>query len=329
MKKTRVRDGAVLANYFLKDCDDVNHAQLLDGDTRALVSCRDSDAILLYDLETNRKLWIAGGNASTLALIDEDGRAVDALWHGQHNAEWFGDSTVFLFDNAQGAPEPTPSSVKKVAIDAEAGTATLVWSYAFVDAYPGADAYPSGYSEVFGDADRLPSGNVLGVWWPRHLSPSAGLSFDVQLAEVTPAKEVAWSLEFANTGFYAGACVDDPDPGCERIIRTGWKVYSAERFYDAPLVSAASLAKRDDGGAALAFAAHAGCKHSAPTAATWTLADAAGATRARGRFDFAPHFGETRVAVDLPTLADVAGLTLTVADEWDNRRAAALDVRRR
>ena len=55
-------DGRVLENYFLRDCDDVNHAQLLDGDTRALVSCRDSDSILLYDLKTNATLWVAGGN---------------------------------------------------------------------------------------------------------------------------------------------------------------------------------------------------------------------------------------------------------------------------
>ena len=50
-------------------------------------------------------VWIAGGAAGNLTLIDEDGGVHPPgtnLWSGQHNAEYVGDDEYCLFDNQEG-----------------------------------------------------------------------------------------------------------------------------------------------------------------------------------------------------------------------------------
>ena len=233
------------------------------------------------------------------------------------------------------------SAVKRVRVDAAQKTATLVWQHAPVDAYPTAARFPTGYSEVFGDADLLPNGNVLSAWWPRHLAPGDGVDFDVQLLQVTPGKDVAWSLSFANTGHFSGPCETIDDAGCERLVLDGWKIYSAEHFYDAPRVSNAAAtpaAARDgdargDGGATqatydVAFDAHAPFKRNAPSRGTWTLRDAAGADVATGDLEFDAHFRTRSYVVAVDGLdAAAAPFVVRVADEFANHADAQITMR--
>ena len=321
VQKRRVRDGAALEKHSMEGCVDVNHAQLLQEDTLVLVSCRDSDSVLLWDLAAGAPVWVAGGANSTLKLIDEAGDAVESLWYGQHNAELFGESTLLLFDNAQGGPFPEISSVKRVAVDAAAGTATLAWSYSPVDGYPSAARFPAGYAEVFGDADLLPNGNVLATWWPRHLAPADGVAFDAQLVQITPDKDVAWSLDFSNTGRFVGACERIEDDGCERLVRAGWKVYSAEHFYDGPRASRATL-----DGSRLSFFAHAPFKRNAQAPGSWSLETAAGGVVASGELQFPAHFREAAFEVDAAPAVDGAPYVLAVADVDGHRFAVDVDV---
>ena len=249
------------------------------------------------------------------------GDAVESLWYGQHNAELFGESTLLLFDNAQGGPFPEISSVKRVDIDAAAGTATLAWSYYPVDGYPSAARFPAGYAEVFGDADLLPNGNVLATWWPRHLAPADGIAFDAQLVQITPDKDVAWSLDFSNTGRFVGACEHIEDDGCERLVRAGWKVYSAEHFYDGPRASRATL-----DGSRLSFFAHAPFKRNAQAPGSWSLETAAGGVVASGELQFPAHFREAAFEVDAAAAVDGAPYVLAVADVDGHRFAVDVDV---
>ena len=91
-----------------------------------------------------------------------------------------------MFDNAY---DPTAqvfvgdSRLLVVRVNEEASTATLVWEYKL------------GYnSSVFGDNDRLPTGNLLGSGWPG--KPTNSTSFDAQIVEVVrETGELAWSAE--------------------------------------------------------------------------------------------------------------------------------------
>ena len=294
-------DGAVVAEF-----DDVcpsggmNHVQLLDNETRALVSCRYSNAIVLYDLEARAPIWVAGGDDATVAVA-----GLARPWAGQHNAEMFGDE-IYVFDNAYG--QETPSRVLRLRVDGPE-EASVDWSYDLP--FP----FPHGYAEFFGDADKLPNGNCLASWWPAKLAPSLGLTADVSFVEIARGGEVAWRMDFSNTGATVGGpCVDDGDVGCERSKNLGWKAYSVERFYDGPVVYDAGLV---DG--ALKFTAHAALKRQRPSPGTWTLLDADDAVLSTGAFDFAKHSLPTKVHLDAPAASARGAFDarrLAVEDEW-------------
>jgi len=248
-------------------------------------------------------VWIAGGAAGNLTLIDEDGGVHPPgtnLWSGQHNAEYFGNDQYFLFDNQYG--QMTPSRLLVFDVDERAGTATVTYAYTFFD------SWPHGYSEVFGDNDRLPTGNMLTCWWPNALSPAKSLQYDVQLLEVTHAAEIAWKLNV----FGRHECLADSDDLCDRNIQVGWKVYSLEKLYARPPLYNGTLLN-----GTLAFTTHTQFKTSAKTTGAWRLA-LAGDTLAAAPFDWEAHFRATTVSTlvdaDVP---DGATLGLYVTNEFE------------
>jgi hypothetical protein len=301
--------GAVLRSFPATQSGYMNHAQIFEKDTRALISYRLANTVAMFDMETGEELWSAGGTGGTLDLINLDGSRIPAgtnsIWYGQHNAEYFGDESVYLFDNAY--ERETPSRLIKVRVDVEAKTATVEWAHVIFD------SYPHGYSDVFGDADRLPSGNVLATWFTGALYPEKGLDFDAQIVQITPDHETAWSMAFKNTQYVLGGapCVAEGDAGCERSIKTGWKMYSAEMFYEGPRVKNAAVAD-----ATLMFSAAAAFKRKEASDATWTLA-ADEAVLATGAFSFPAYHRAVDAEFALPA-APPAGvpLTLTVSDEF-------------
>ena len=311
--KTKLRrvdtdSGEILEMFAFDSGDhDMNHCQLIDGDDTAILSFRLTNGVKRYHLGSRQTIWTAGGSEGTLDVVDEAGTNLGphaTLWRGQHNAEWFGDDTFYAFDNQYNTTRP--SRVVKVEVDTVKNTATLAWSYVFFD------AYPEGQSGEFGDADLLPSGNVLASWWPGKLKPAAGLDFDVQMIEVTEDKRRAWSMSFIN----AGPGLEGTD-GLDRDTAYGWKLYSAERFYDAPVVD--GDAARLSGGA-LAFTAHSAFKRQNTSPASWRLTDANGVEYGAGGFDFPAYWrgADVAAAVDVPDGVD--DLALAVTDEFGRTR---------
>ena len=328
------RDGSEVAAYGVcADPGGMNHAQLLEGDTRALVSCRSTNSVVLYDVANEAVLWSVGGEDATLALVG------DVFWAGQHNAELFGDA-VYLFDNALSCDDScddvaggvddgssaaddggadvdcyaacdggTPSRVLRFRVDEARATATVDWTWEVP--LP----FPVGYAKIFGDADLLPGGDVLTSYWFGRLAPSLGATADATFAQITPEKAVAWQMEFFNSGdTVGGKCDKDGDAGCERSQTRGWKAYSVERFYDGPVVYDAGLV---DG--ALKFTAHAALKRQRPSPGTWTLLDADDAVLSTGAFDFAKHSLPTKVHLDAPAASARGAFDarrLAVEDEW-------------
>lgn len=182
-----LKEGRVLRSYKTM-VGDINHVQLLHNDTAALISDRSNSAVYYYNLLTEEVEWILKG-----------------LFRGQHNAEYFGDG-IYVFDNNWGGDYSRLLTIQ----DGE-----IVWEYKL-----------PGYSEVFGDNDRLPTGNVLATWWPKDINAATGPA-DVNIIEVTRAKEIAWEMS-VGTGCDTNNCTRD--------YRKGWKIYSADRFYGTPLV---------------------------------------------------------------------------------------------
>ena len=163
----------------------MNHLTLYDNDTKAFLSARSTNCIWHWELPfvetptrdnnqnyTANANYIVGGSYGDYTLIDLDGSAYSpgtsgydtlngglaSLWAGQHNVEYYGDDLILMFDNGYDVQMDTfvtNSRMLVVRLDGENMTATLEWEHKM------------GYnSSIFGDCDRLPSGNMVGCSWP-------------------------------------------------------------------------------------------------------------------------------------------------------------------
>ena len=164
-----------------------NSAQLLEGDDEPhvmLVSLRNLDRILAIDTDTSEVVWTVGRDGD-FALVDAQGDPLpDEQWfEGQHalEAHW---PRVLLFDNGPQAlrSDGTSSRALEIEIDTENKLVKQTWSY----------ADSSVHEALGGDANRLPSGNVLMT------QPHWGNVWDdrSKIVEVTPAGDVVWRLDF-------------------------------------------------------------------------------------------------------------------------------------
>ncbi len=226
-----------LAHVKTHRLGDPNHAQLVEDDAVAYISSRSTNGIVKVNTTDDATVWVLGGEYGHFNITDFDGTTYPpgaTLWAGQHNAEYFGDAEFCMFDNQYDMGNN--SRLLCVTIDDEdARLASLTWEYQFDD-----------YSTHFGDNDRLPTGNMLGCYWPMYQygGNASADQYDERALEVTrPGGAIAWKLDLK------GPACDETE--CERTSGEGWTFYSIERFYEAPLLYNMSCA---DG--KLKFSAH-------------------------------------------------------------------------
>ena len=168
------------------------------------------------------------------------------------------------------------------------------------------------YSNIFGDNDRLPTGNMLACYWP-----SSTMDYDNQFSAkiveiVRETSELAFEVKVVAEAMSEPEC---PDDVCD--IRDGFFMYSVERFYDAPLVWDASYDRKTG---ALTFRTANTYKQSSKYDGSWAVSDADGATRASGTFTFDAYWRATRVDADAG--ADLDGdLTLVVTNQHGTDRS--------
>ncbi|KAH8052576.1 voltage-gated potassium channel [Aureococcus anophagefferens] len=128
------------------------------------ISSRQTDAIVKMDVE-GKVEWTLGGEYGDYEIEDSDGtvyKAGKTVWSGQHNAEFFGEDEFCMFDN-QEKPDNHYSHSRLLCVKLEKDGSTRRGVVTF--------SYSMGaYTPHFGDADRLPTGNMLGVHWPDELT---------------------------------------------------------------------------------------------------------------------------------------------------------------
>ena len=156
---------------------DINHAQFVRNDSMIYISSRLSDAVVKVDISDacgsdddkdddgaimsviDEAVWTVGGDDGTFVIVDAQGAAHDpgfTLFDGQHNAEYFGTTAsgfeeVMLMDNQFDYGDSTRLLVLHVD---EAN------SVAYVDFEMDLHTH----MPIYGDLDRLPSGNLLAVY---------------------------------------------------------------------------------------------------------------------------------------------------------------------
>ena len=263
------------------------------------ISSRNTDAIVKVNVSSGDVLWTLGGPYGDYDIVDFDGTkyaAGSSLWAGQHNAEYFGDDEYCMFDNQYDSGNN--SRLLCVVLDESEAYAYLSWEYDTGD-----------YSPHFGDNDRLPTGNMLGCFWPMYQYDDAD-QFDERAIEVTrPGGETAWQLDVK------GVKCDESE--CKRAAGSGWTFYSIERFYTAPLLYNVACA-----GGQLTFSTHNNFKQSDASEAHYEVTSG-GSKVASGTFYFTPHWRDTLVAVDVT--GTTGEVDVTVRNTWGDETLESVE----
>ena len=157
----------------------------LDLDGNILLSSRSLDEITKIDRETGEIIWRLGGLTdpnNEFTFIDDPLNG----FTGQHMPVVLENGNLLLFDNGD-RHDPPLSRAVEYEIDAEARTATLVWSY------------DNGqYSRAMGSVQRLTNGNTVIGWGVPHADfvedPAR-----TTVTEVDAAGEVVFELRLPQT----------------------------------------------------------------------------------------------------------------------------------
>jgi hypothetical protein len=162
------------------------------------LSCRWLGVFKVHRSGDQNVIWHLGTRAGSPAG-DFSYLPADSAFQDQHDPELHRDGTLLLYSNgglATSGGTGYASRVVEYALEEDRRQATLVWEF------PGAfDVDPwfreNWYTPFFGDADRLPNGNVLVTAGVRSETRST------HLFEVTRAGKVVWDIRLpANMASY-------------------------------------------------------------------------------------------------------------------------------
>ena len=170
----------------------------VDDDGSLLISARATHAVYSIDAETGDVNWTLGGKASDFDLSD------DAYFSWQHDAQREDDGTIRIFDNAATPAYRDDSRVLWLALDEEAGEATIARQI---------DPPEPRLSDYMANAERLPNGNLFVGWGWEHFyseyTADGELVLDATHAPFDSYR--AYSAEWTGTPSEPPALVVDDD----------------------------------------------------------------------------------------------------------------------
>ncbi|MFX0015240.1 MAG: aryl-sulfate sulfotransferase [Promethearchaeota archaeon] len=174
---------------------DITHGNTVFYDSKEDVIyylSRNTNTFFKIDHKTKEILWSLG-EYGDFQLIDQYGKTRENLFFHAHSVEKIDTNTFILFDNDrhnQTNPENYRSRIVEITIDEASMTAYESWEWAAPVEY---------YSDIWGDADRLPNGNRLGTFGTQtHPNTDIG----PRLVEVNDSKHILWEMNFPTTADY-------------------------------------------------------------------------------------------------------------------------------
>ncbi|MFX1515136.1 MAG: aryl-sulfate sulfotransferase [Promethearchaeota archaeon] len=147
---------------------------------------RNCNTFFKIDHKTKEILW-ALGEYGDFSLFDQYGNKRDHLFFHAHSVEKIDNDTFILFDNDmhnQTKRDNHRSRILELVVDETSMTARESWIWAAPEEY---------YSDIWGDADRLPNGNRLGTFGT-HTHPDTNIG--PRLVEVNASGDIVWELNF-------------------------------------------------------------------------------------------------------------------------------------
>ncbi|MFX0054611.1 MAG: aryl-sulfate sulfotransferase [Promethearchaeota archaeon] len=190
---------------------DITHSNTLfyDADEDMIYyNARNVNTFYKIDHKTGEVIW-GLGEYGNFTMYDSFGVEVDHLFFHPHSLERVDDNTFILFDNDhhnQNFEGNHKSRMIEITIDEDTMEAHLTWAWRGTDIH---------WSFLWGDADRLPNGNRLGVFGA---ASRPGYEHGAHLIEVTEEGDIAWQFTFRTNELYR------------------YGVYRMERFHYAPIL---------------------------------------------------------------------------------------------
>ncbi|MFW9861751.1 MAG: aryl-sulfate sulfotransferase [Candidatus Thorarchaeota archaeon] len=190
---------------------DITHSNTLfyDADEDMIYyNPRNVNTFYKIDHKTGEVIW-GLGEYGNFTMYDSLGVEVDHLFFHPHSLERVDDNTFILFDNDhhnQNFEGSHKSRMIEITIDEVTMEAHLTWVWRGTDIH---------WSFLWGDADRLPNGNRLGVFGA---ASRPGYEHGAHLIEVTEEGDIAWQFTFRTNELYR------------------YGVYRIERFRYAPIL---------------------------------------------------------------------------------------------
>jgi len=201
---------------MIGDAKDVTHGNTVFYDaTEDIIyfNCRNLNTFYKISHSTSKVIW-GLGEYGNFSLYNEKGIESKNLFYHAHSVERIDTNKFILFDNDkhnQTKNSNQHSRIVEIKINEDTMTANISW------VWEGSTEY---YSDVWGDADRLPNGNRLGIFGTYN-HPSSSCS--AILTEVNRTGNIVWELRFPKEYGYA------------------YGIYRAERFNLAPTILNHSL----------------------------------------------------------------------------------------
>lgn len=307
----------------------------------AYISLRSGGCLQKVNMETNEVVWNLGGKYSSFHMVDREGNFLDAnkkcrntfrpsveetmfgTFQHQHKFQHLSDEYYSLFDNNVCANSAfcneDSSRMVVLHLDEEQYTAKEVFSFDTGD-----------QSRIYGGADVLPSGNVLGNSYHKAVYPdSEEYKYHVNIWEVQPNGELAWRVGVRGLNPWNPEDVVSPHyhslaPGEEAPV--GWMIYNADRFYSKPVVTAPCVATNEAGAKVVRLLPHNTVRTQENMPGVAYLYNTQSKTLlSKTEFEFQKSWIPTVLEVELPSAAEGATLSMLVANSWQESTMVHLD----
>jgi hypothetical protein len=184
---------------------DITHSNTVfydDDEDMIYYHPRNLNTFYKIDHATGEVLW-GLGEYGDFTLIDRFGRVTDTLFYHGHALEKVDDNTYIIFDNDlhnQSDLYNHQTRMVEITVDEETMTAYESWTWTGDETY---------WCHFWGDADRLPNGNRLGVFGaPNH----DGGNYGARITEVNNEGQIVWEMNFVASDTYKWGIYR-----CERI----------------------------------------------------------------------------------------------------------------
>jgi len=308
-------EGGQLFKY-VQDGSHINYISV--GDGVMYLSARSEGSLAKVNIDTLQTEWVLGGPGSDFMITGIDGKEYDpkemsgedsGAWRHQHKFQHLDDSHFSLFDNHvledRSFVDGESSRMVILKVDQESKTAQEVFAFETGD-----------QAVVYGGADVLPSGNVLGSSYPDFVYPEIpDRSYHQNIWEVTPGGEIAWRASFK--GPNPKNVNDQTSPFSHRISACdeppiGWVIFNVERFYEQPLISTPC---RQEGN--ILFKPYNTIRTQSDQAGVASLLDPSSSeVVSEVQFSFQKSWLQQNVEISVPKEQHDKELSLKIVNEW-------------